>query len=385
MEEKVKQRWFFLIYFLVYLAQAFSFCLMVTYLISLGYSATERSIMFAFGAITGIIVQFWFGYLCDKNKTIKRYINYSYICYSLMTLVVYMTGFRNFFMHILLVGTMQIFFRVNIGLVDSWVLESGDYLKDNFGSMRAFGSLGWVVGSYFVSCMVEKVGYSYIGIVFASILLIAYFVGKKIPDAQKQQSVKLKLSDVNILFKNKRYILLIVILFAIYMVQTSLDYVLPDKLNALNATETEVSYYWMITGLVELPLFFAGNKLAKKYGYVNLMILSIVVYGARFVMYSLSTSILQVMLISLLQFFTFPIMQVVSKQLVDKESPENLKSSGQQIGSALYNCTSALFSPLLAGILEDSFDIDVALLAISGFALISLLLTFVYKKKQVEA
>lgn len=384
MEEKEKQHWFCVIYFLTYLAQAFSFCLMVTYLISLGYSATERSIMFAFGAITGIIVQFVFGYLCDKNKTIKRYINYSYFFYSIMVFAVYLTGFHNFFMHILLVGCMQIFFRVNIGLTDSWVLESGQYLKDNFGSMRAFGSLGWVGGSFLVSHLVSKVGYSYIGFIFASILFVAHLVGKRIDDAIKQSSGRLSLSDVEVLFENKRYILLIVILFGIFMIQTSLDYVLPDKLNSLNATETQVSYYWMITGLVELPLFFAGNKLAKKYGYVNLLILSIVVYGSRFVLYSLSTSIMQVMLISLLQLFSFPLMQVVSKQLVDKESPENLKSSGQQIGSALYNCTSALFSPLLAGVLEDSFNINVALLVISSFALFSLLLTFVYKRKQID-
>lgn len=378
MQEKKRQLLFKITYFLTYFALSFSFCLMVPYLIYLEYTATERGIMLAFGAVVGMIVQFWVGYLCDKNKTIKKYNNYVYLFYSVTVLAVYLTNTHNFLLHILLVGTMQIFFRVCIGLIDSWVLESSEQCKENYGSMRAFGSLGWVAGSYLVSLTVTDIGYKPIGFVFSIVMFINYIVGKNIADAQKQQSSKINIKDVKVLFNNKLYILLILIFFGVFMMQSALDVTIVDKLDVLNATAKQVSYYWMLTGLVEIPLFFVGNKLAKKYGYSKILMISIIIYGIRFALYGIADSISQVMLISLLQFFSFPIIQVVSKQMIDQQSPANLKSCGQLIGLALYNCTSALCAPLLAGYLEDTFNIDIACLAIGAFAIYSLILSIIY-------
>ncbi len=385
MQEKKREQLFRITYFLLYLALSFSFCLLMPFLISLGYTATERGVMLAFGAIAGMVVQFWIGYLCDKNKTIKKYTHYVYFLYALITVLLYLTDFHNLAVHILLVGTMQIFFRVSIGLVDSWVLESSEECKENYGSMRAFGSLGWVVGSYLVSLMVTEVGYKPIGIVFIVVIFLTYMVGRSVADAQKQENAKIDLKDVHLLFENKLYILLILILFGVFMMQSSLDVTIVDKLAVLNASAKQVSYYWMVTGIVEIPLFFVGNKLAKKYGYTDLLIVSVAIYGLRFVLYGLATTITQVMLTSLLQFLSFPIIQVVSKQMVDQQSPGNLKSSGQLIGLALYNCTSALCAPLMAGYLEDTFNIDVACFAIGTFAIFSILLAFVYRRSDKKS
>lgn len=175
---------------------------------------------------------------------------------------------------------------------------------------------------------------------------------------------------------------MILVMLSIYMMQTALDYTIISKLDSLKATNAQISYYWMITGIIELPLFFYGGKAVKKFGAIPLLIISIISYGIRFLLYGFSVSVPQVLIISLLQLTCFPIMHVVSKQLIDNESPASLKSSGQQVGLAIYSSVSALIAPLMTGILEDSFNINIALHTIGCFALLALLFTYFYVREK---
>ena len=77
---------------------------------------------------------------------------------------------------------------------------------------------------------------------------------------------------------------------------------------------------------------------------------------------------------------------VATKELVDDESPESLKSSGQLIGLAIYNNIPSLIAPLLTGYLEDSIGINSALFTLAAFGLASLFLLWLYyreKKKTI--
>lgn len=373
---------------LTYIAEGIGYCLLITYLIKIGYSATQRSIMFSFGALLSMVVQFLVGYLCDKNKTIRRYVIYGYIVYSIVVFAVYAYDSYNFLIHLILVALNTVMFRVSMGLLDSWVLESGDYCKTNYGAIRAFGSIGWVIGSWLVALITDGWGYIYIGVVFTLINVVLIFINLRMDDAIKETQEKIELKSVGKLFENKGYIYLILVMFGVFMMQTALDYTIVSKLDSLNATNIQVSYYWMITGIIELPLFFYGAKAAKKFGSISLLVISILSYGLRFVLYGFSTSVVQVLTISLLQMTCFPIMAVISKQLIDLETPASLKSSGQQVGLALYSSVSALIAPLITGVLEDAYNINVALFVTGSFAIFSLLFTIFYvrekKKEQIS-
>lgn len=368
-----------------YIAEGVGYCMLIAYLIAIGYTATQRSIMFSFGALLSMVVQFLVGYLCDKNKTVRRYVIYGYIVYSIVVLALYSYNTYNFYVHFVLVSLNTVMFRVSMGLLDSWVLESGEYCKTNYGFIRAFGSIGWVIGSWLTAIVIDYLGYIYIGVVFTLINIVLIIINLKMDDVVKESQEKIDLKSVGKLFENKGYVYLIVLMFFIFMMQTALDYTIVSKLDALKASNAQISYYWMITGIIELPMFFFGAKAVKKFGSIPLLIVSILSYGLRFFLYGISVSVVQVLTISLLQVTCFPIMNVVSKQLIDDESPASLKSSGQQVGLALYSSVSALIAPLITGVLEDVFSINTALFVIGSFALFSLLFTTFYvqeKKKQ---
>ena len=374
-----KEYLFCITYFFTYVAQAISYCQLISFLSYLGYSATQRGFMFALGAIVGIVAEFYIGYLCDKNKTIKRYVFIIYPVYAVVVTALYLINFNYFPLHLFVVGANQLLFHANMGVIDSWVMESGEQCKESYGAIRAFGSLGWVVGSYIVSNIVSKIGYRYIGLFYSTIVVMICVVCHFIDDAVKIDKTKIQLSDVKLLFDNKKYVVLILILFCTFMMQNSLDYVIIDKLNILNATAKQVGYYWMTIGLVELPLMFMGNRIAKKLGYSSMLLFAVAIYGIRFVLYGFSNSVTSVILISLMQSMSFPIVQIASKHLIDHETPQQLKSSGQLIGLSLYSSTSALFAPLISGFVEDSFNINITMFVISVFSIFAIIFVIVYK------
>ena len=372
---------FLVLHFLSYLTQAFSYCLLITFLASIGYSATDRSWMFAISAAGGILLQFYIGYLCDKNRTIKRYTLTTNVLYCLITVVIYLYTKKNFLVHLLLVTVLCSLMRVTVGLLDGWTLEIDEECKRRYGTIRAMGSIGWSVGSYFCSLLVEKFGYGSLGAAYTLSAAIMIALYSKVKDVEKEQDQPITFADVKVLLKSKGYMLSVWILFALFVMTMCQDYTVIDKLNDLGAIEKQISMYWIVSAMVELPLFFYGNTLSEKVGMIPLLVITTIAYGIKFLLFASVHSVGWMMAASALQVCTFPLLTIVSKQLIDEESPEGMKVSGQQIALSLYSGISALIAPLMAGVLEDSIGIDFALYLIAGISLIALLLIYTYAHK----
>ncbi len=356
---------------------------MISFLISLGYSASLRSVMYAVGAICGIVGQFILGYFCDKSKAIKKYANFVWAFYIVIVLILYLTKTQNVIIHLLAVAGNIGFMRMLQGLIDSWILESD--CNESYGFCRAFGSVGWAVGSAVISKVVETFGYQLVPIAFGLTTIISLGICYLIPDAVKNSSEKMDVKDIGKLVTNPMYMLVCVMLLGTFIMQVSLDYTIVDKMELLHAKPSQVSFYWSLSAMIELPLFFLGKKLLDKIGSGNMMLLCASVYGLRYLLYGLSTTLTQIFLISILQFITYPVMTVTSKYLILEETPENIRSSGQQVGLALYSSSSALIAPLLVGALEDSYNVNVALFVIGLFAVMSSILALIYKRRKSAA
>ena len=376
---------FLLIQLLSYVAQGLGYCLLITFLASVGYSATDRSIMFTISAVFGIASQFYIGYLCEKHHTIKRYVFITHIIYALAAVALYLYTQKNFAVHLLLVAVNMILIRVTVGLIDGWTLEIDEQCRRSYGTIRAMGSIGWSIGSYFGGILTERFGYPSLGVACAVITVAMLVICAGVSDVRKSASVPITADNVRKLLSNRSYLLAVGILFTLFAITCCQDYTVIDKLSALGAMEKDVSLYWIVTAMVELPLFFFGNRLIRKAGMMPLLYVTAVCYGLKFFLFGAIQSVGGMIAVSAMQMCTFPLLTVVSKELIDAESPDEMKISGQQIGLSLYSGISSLVSPMMAGLLEDSIGIDSALYLIASISLISVLLITIYargKKKR---
>ncbi len=376
---------FFAIYLLLFFALAISYSLLVTFLTSLGYSATERSIFFVMDALFGMTVQAGLGYLCDRFGKVKPFIYGCFALYIMANYFLYGTVGKSFFMHLILVMIVGGMMRITNGLMDSFTMEQSEEFKENYGVIRLFGSIGWAVGSPVAAMIVTRYGYQALGTGFFMVSAVMLLMVLAVSDVHvKRGNNAVSIENVRDLFRNRGYLTVVVILFVMFCVDTTQSYTVIDKMMYLNGTEQDVGNYWALAAMLELPLFFLGGRLIKKYGAMKLAAMAALVYGVRYVVYAMATKILHVFIAGALQAITYPVLMVTSKALVDEQSPDNMKISGQQVALSIYGSGSALISPLVCGILTDNIGVNNTLLIIAATGLFGFILCVLSLRKQPQ-
>lgn len=373
----------FLLYFVLFSGLALTYTQIIPFLTHVGYSPIERGIILSATAIVAIIGQFFVGYFCDKYNTIKRFYNILAILYVFSVAMLYAYSEQVFFVHLILVALTGGLFRIVSGLLETWTIETNDYMKSNFGAIRAFGAIGWAVGAPLTAFVINQFGYPAIGFAFAIIVLISQVVSYWLPDAKKEEkNVNLRLKDIRVLLENKNYIIVLIILVLVNIVFTADMYTVVDKVISIGGSNDQVAFRWSFMAVTELPLFFLGFYFLKKFGARKLLVFSTSMFVVRFGLYTFATTPNQIILISGMQSITFPLLAVAQKVVVSDESPSNLQSTGQMFGLALYVGFPALITPILSGFLVEAFSYNTALLIMTISLLIPLVLSIYYARQK---
>ena len=216
---------------------------------------------------------------------------------------------------------------------------------------------------------------------FAGLAVLNILLTMFMQDAVKvEKSGGIHASDLKELLLDKKYVVVVLIFLFINVIATADIYTTVDKMMALGAKEGMVGARWSIQAFTELPLFFAGTWLLKKFGDYKLMMFGTFMYIIRFLGYAVVQSPEMMIVVTLMQCITYPLIMITSKTLVDDTTPIHLRSSGQTIASAFYVGLSLLITPVIAGAMVSSLgaDLTLALIGLSGF--VPLGLGILYKR-----
>lgn len=372
------------LYTLSFFAYALPYGYMQTFLAYVGYSVLERGMIISGCALVAIVLQFFVGYLCDKYKTDKKFYNILIMLFAVTAYVMYSITEKNFFVHLIFVSLLGGLERSCEAVQDTWCLETDETCKNNYGAIRAFGAIGWMIGSPIAAWIIESYGYKYIGLVFACLAVLNVGITFLMQDAVKVEKTdgKLSFADIKKFFKNKRFVLVTSMFLIINIIAMADSYTVVDKMLALGADEGLVGLRWSIQAFTELPLFFAGGWLLKKFGDFKLLVFGTLMYVLRFLLYAVVQTPELMIVVALMQGITFPLIMITCKTLVDSATPAELKASGQTIASSMYSGLSLLIAPTLAGTIASfvGLDITLAIFGISG--LLVLVLGKMYLKEK---
>lgn len=368
-----------ILYLFVFAGLALTYTQIIPFLTFIGYTPIERGIILSTIAVVAIFGQFFVGYLCDKYNTVKRFYNILSILYVIINALMYSYTNNHFFIHLLLVSLTGGLFRVLSGLLETWTIETNEYIKNHFGTIRAFGAIGWAIGAPLTSFVINQFGYQSIGFAFAIIILMSHVVSYTLPDARKvEKNVNLRLTDIKELLKNKKYVQLVVMLVFVNIVFAADMYTVIDKMIYIGSTNDQIAFKWSFQAVTELPLFFLGFYLLKRFGANKLLIFSMLMFIVRFLLYTLASTPIQIIAISGMQSITFPLLMVAQKVLISDESPLNLQSTGQMFALSMYIGLSALITPILSGVLVEAFGYNMTLLIMTVSLFIPLYLAINY-------
>ena len=376
-------------YITTFMGTVFTNAYMQTFLIRSGYNGEQRGILTAGISFVAILSPIIVGFLCDRFKTVKKAFNVTLILLTIVAFIFYQITQVPFFMHIIIYSLLGGLWRTMMTIQDTWAIEIDDYFKDRYGRIRAFGAIGWMIANPFAGWCIEQYGYGVLSWAAAGLAIFNLVYSMFLPDATKDENAEpVHFSDLKLLFKNKDYILIVLVFFFLQMMQVADGLTVVDKMMALGGGEGIVGTRSSMQALAELPLFFLGSILLKKFGGLKLLMFGIMMYIVRYIGFALVQSPELIVAVSLTQFCTFPLIMITSRTLIHDASPPNLKTSGVTIATAIYVGIPSFIAPILIGKMIDAIGTDATLLTVTIFGGIALLLGAVYaatkKKGTVE-
>lgn len=350
----------------------------VPFLIEVGYSSSQRGNIMAFYALVAMVGQFVVGYLCDRHKTIKRYFILMAIFFAGFIVMTFTLSDQNYLVHFLLMGNTLALSRVVVNLMETWIIEV-DGMYPYFGSIRSFGSLGWALSSLLAGFIILEFGYDWLAYVAAGLNMVVVFASFFFEDANKQTATKIKLQDTLTLFKNPRFVLLLMTYLLIFVVYSADSIAVTDLIMSVGGTEADVGLKWFVQALSELPFMVMGTYILTRFSAKWMLGVGSFFLGMRFILYGLFPTTSLIVWLSLLQMLSFPFTLISQKELVLAESPKELRTTAQMIFISVTSGLSAILSPLISGYLGEVFELRSIVMGMGLFMIVPLLMGLFYK------
>lgn len=379
---RIKEKQIFILcYFFSYLSFGIVMSNFTPFLSRLGYDAMERGILLSGYAITTIVFQLLFGILSDRYQTMKKIILLSLGIFALSSIFLFHQTTTFFALHLLLVALSGGLLNTLCGLYDTWVLGSSQELRIHLSFIKAFGSIGWAVGSVLASYLIMLLSYQGVAYAIALILLVCVANVWILPDVEKiERTQKTNIKDILQLMKNKQYMLLLLILFLLYSMVVANNCTVIDKMLALGATQQEVSLKWSLQSLLEIPTYMLGTRLLLRFPHVHLLRFSACMLVVQFLLFAFTKQVPIMILLSVFQLFSTPLLLITSKTLIHDLCPPHLRGSSQLFALSIFTGLSSLLIPTVAGSLSVWVGINVVLCAMSGFGILALCLLYRLQK-----
>ena len=213
----------------------------------------------------------------------------------------------------------------------------------------------------------------------AILCLVTIFLTFVLEDANKQTETNISIREMGTLFKNKNYVLLIVIYAIAYFVYSAESITVVDLIYTLGGNAQSVGNRGFIHALSEMPMLFIVTTLVIRYGSKKLMIIGSLMIGVKFILFAFAPNVTAIYFISTIQMLSFPFILMSQKDLVNREVPTHLRSSGQLLSVSLTSGLSAIITPTVAAYLVEWTSINTTLIVLGLTMLIPVALMLTYK------
>ena len=340
-------------YFAFFGALSFLMPFLALFYQSLGFNGAQIGFLTGISPlVTLFAAPFWTG-LADSSRRHKAVMALTIIVSILSVLLI--SRFEVFFVLLPLVILYAFFGAPAASLADSATMFMLGSQKDRYGRIRLWGTVGWGVVAPVAGMVVERFGLSWSFYGYALIMLGCLFSALALRFPQERNVVPFQ-TGMRSLLRNRSWIFfLLMVLFAGVGLATVNSYLFVYMQN-LGLSKSLMGLTLAVSTLSELPVMFFANRFLKRFNPRVLLVLALLTIAGRLMLYSISQSGWQILLIQLLHGFTFPIIWVAGVAYADRIAPSGMTASAQgMFGTTLMGLGAAL-GAFLGGLLLQRFS-----------------------------
>jgi MFS transporter, PPP family, 3-phenylpropionic acid transporter len=373
-----------IVYFLAYGALACYFPFLAIYFKSRELTYIQTGIAFSIISLVSIIVQPLMGYLADKylNKNKIVLIN-MFAC----SLLIYLYIFANGFYSVALATIALIFFQGSImSILDAYCYDISDKVPEvNYGQIRLMGSIGFAVLSLILGGLIQNFDINISFFLYSGLFMVSALILSGIGFKSTLHSVRPSTTDIFEVLKNYKFILFVLSVMVLNIAIQAHGNYIAMLIEATGGNVANLGFVWFASALSEIPAFFFGAKLLKKYGEMNIYIISLGLYIIRMLLSAYSTSYNMVIAVQFMQSITYPLYLFATMQYINVIVPDKIRASGITMLSSLGFGLGGLIGNLGGGFIlqyRGPFFLYKFMAMICCLSLL-IILVLKYKEKQV--
>lgn len=222
-----------------------------------------------------------------------------------------------------------------------------------YGRIRLGGTIGWGVLAPIAGLLVENYGLKLAFWSFSALMFINFFVAQKVVHDSTVHE-RSENHGIRYFLTNRRWILFLASAFLGGLGALSVASYLFPYMAEMGATESTMGVASLLATITEVPIFFFGNRLVKRYTSQGLFVLALVMMGIRSLFLAWVSAPFAVLILQAAGGTIFPAMWVAGVSYADEHAPAGLKSTAQGLFGAMSFGFGAAVGGFVGGLLLES-------------------------------
>lgn len=347
----MKKIWPFSFYFLNYAAFAALIPFFVIFYQGLGFNGTQIGLLTGVPPLITLVCAPLGTALADSTHRHKLIMGVGLV--SAVVMAILLPAFTSFAVVFGIIALYNIFISPVGSLADSATMTMLGDEKAKYGRIRLGGTIGWGVFAPIAGVLVQNYGLNIAFWMFAAIMLINVFVSQNF-DFGKHEDHASNNGGMKTLLTNCKWIFFLLASFVGGLGAFSVASYLYPYMAELGATKTQMGIASFVATATELPIFFFGNRLVKRFGSQRLFLSALALMGVRSLLFAGASVSWMVYVIQALGGMMFPAMWLAGVSYAEENAPVGLKSTAQGLFSAMSFGFGSAVGGFIGGILLES-------------------------------
>jgi PPP family 3-phenylpropionic acid transporter len=222
-----------------------------------------------------------------------------------------------------------------------------------YGRIRMGGTIGWGIFAQIAGVLLALYGLETLFYVFAGIMLVNLLVSQKFSFGERQDHDP-QTGTIWVLLRNRRWVIFLASAFLGGIGAFSVASYLSPYLQELGADGNWIGFAFLVSTLTEIPIFFFGNLLVKRFTAYGLFAISLVLLGVRSLLFGLAGNLFLAIVVQGLGGAIFPAMWSAGVAYADENAPAGLKSTAQGLFGAMTFGFGAAVGGFLGGVMLEN-------------------------------
>src|SRR5512138_2234384 len=298
----------------------------------LGFNGAEIGLLTGIPPLITLVASPFWTNLADRKHWHKLVMGAGIIVASFVVFL--LPSFKDFAIVFLMIVLFNTFISPVSALADSGTMTLLGEERAMYGRIRLGGTIGWGFFAPIAGALVQNYGLK-IGFWTCTVLMLSnVFVGRKFVHSAHEEGPT-KSGNIRVLLTNRRWISFLFISFLGGIGSFSAAAYLFPYMAELGATESMMGLALTISTLTEMPVFFLGHRLVKRFGSYGLLTLTLFMFGVRSLLYAAVNSTSLVLIVQAFGGMIFPAMWVAGVSYADENAPQGMKSTAQGLFGAM--------------------------------------------------